>query len=276
MRHRGMWGVVGSVAVAALLAGCGHGMPDASRKPPSTTSTTSRAGGATGSATTTTTTTTAVTTAEEAATLPVVSCPTTFAITTPPPTVLIPASLTVDVPAALAHTLAVYVDSNSIMRLLAPKGWKCAASFGADGSGIFTIVPKGGPLPTGLQEPNSSDQAISATETGGSPVQAAGDACAYFPAAAAAAESDLGQGCSPRPTSETVDPINSNVVAFEDPAGVKGSGDPSGGQYPANGVMTYSPTNEPGFYLDTCTLPQSDHVTCTAVLNDFVLQYGQG
>jgi hypothetical protein len=274
MRHRGIWGIVGSVILAALLAGCGHGAPQAGRKPPSTTSSTSRTGGSQGS--TTTTTTTAVTTSDEAATLPVVSCPTTFAITTPPPTVPLPVSLTVEVPVALAQRLAVYVDSNNIMRLLAPTGWRCAASYGADGSGIVTLVPRGESLPAGLQEPNSSDQAISATETGGSPVQAAADACGFFPAAATATESDLGKGCSPPPPSETVDSINNNVVDFEDPAGIEGSGEPSGGRYPANGVMTYSPTNEPGFYLDTCTLPQAEHATCTAALNYFVTQYGQG
>jgi hypothetical protein len=272
MRSQGAWGVVGSVVLAALLAGCGHGTPQSSRKPSSTSSPTSQTGGLPESMTTTT----AVTTADEPAGLPVVSCPTTFALATPPPTVPAPTSVTVEVPDALAGKLAVYVDSNNIMRLLAPTGWSCTASYGADGSGIVTIVPKGESLPAGLQEPDSSDQAISATETGGSPVQAAAEACGFFPAAGAATESDLGQGCSPRPLSETVDPINSDVLAFEDPAGLKGSGAPSGGRYPANGVMTYSATNEPGFYLETCTLPQTNHATCTAALNYFITQYGQG
>jgi hypothetical protein len=274
-----VWGIGGSVVLAALLAGCGHGAPQASHKHPGTTAPAARTGGSHGSATTsatTTTSTTVVTTVEETASLPVVNCPTTFALATPPPSVPLPASLSVAVPTSLAGKLAVYADSSDIMKLLAPTGWNCSASYGADGSGIVTIVPSGEPLPASGQDVSSSDQAITARETGGSPVQAAGDACAFFPAAASATKTDLGRGCSPHPSSEIVDPISASVVDFEDPAGTEGSGDPSGGQYPANGVMTYSPTTEPGFYLDTCTLPQNEHATCTTALNYFVTLYGQG
>jgi hypothetical protein len=263
--------------MAALLAGCGHGAPHAGTGPPSTTSPNSRTSTSHHSTTTTTSASTPTTTVvDHVASLPVVRCPTTFAITTPPPTVPLPASVTVDVPATLTTPLAVYADSNNIMRLLAPAGWSCTASFGADGSGRVTVVPNGEPLPAPGQEPNSSEQAISATETGGSPVQAAAAGCAFFPTAAAANESDLDHGCTPRPLSEMVDPISATVVDFEDAAGIKGSGAPSGGPDPANGVMTYSPTVGPGFYLDTCTLPQAEHATCTAVLNYFLTLYSQG
>jgi hypothetical protein len=271
-----VWGIGGSVVLAALLAGCGHGAPQASHKPPSTTAPATRTGGSHGSTTTSTTTTTVVTTVGDTASLPVVKCPTTFALATPPPSVPLPSSAIVAVPTSLAGKLAVYADNNDIMKLLAPTGWNCSASYGADGSGIVTIVPSGESLPASGQDVSPSDQAIIASETGGSPVQAAGDACAFFPAAATATETDLGRGCSARPSSEIVDPINASTVDFEDPSGTKGSGDPSGGPYPANGVMTYSPTTEPGFYLDTCTLPAGAHATCTAALNYFVTLYGQG
>jgi hypothetical protein len=182
----------------------------------------------------------------------------------------------VSVPTSLAGKLAVYADSNNLMRVLAPAEWSCSASYGADGSGIITVVPTGEALPASGLDASSADQAITASETGGSAVQAAAEACAYFSAAAAATESDLGQGCSPRPTSEMVDPISATLVDFEDPAGTKGSGDPSGGQDPANGVLAYSPTQSPGLYLDTCTLPPNEHATCTAALNYFITVYGQG
>jgi hypothetical protein len=266
---RGAWGIGGSIALAALLAGCGHGAPGADRRPPTTTSPGSPPAASPGSTTTTTG-------SDEAASLPVVRCPTTFALSTPPPTVPLPTSLIVHVPSTLTTPMAVYADSNNIMKLLAPAGWSCSAFYGADGSGRITVEPSGEPLPASGQVPSASDQAISATETGGSPVQAAAAGCAFFPAAAAANESDLDQGCSPRPKSEMVDPISSTVVGFEDAPGIKGSGEPSGGPDPANGVMTYSPTVGPGFYLDTCTLPQDEHATCTAVLNYFITLYGRG
>jgi hypothetical protein len=267
-----VWGIGGSVVLAALLAGCGHGTPQAVRKPPSTTAPATGIPASDGA----TTTTTVVPTVYETASLPVVSCRTKFALATPPPTVPVPATVTVDVPVALMGKLALYTDTSDIMKLLAPTGWSCSASYGADGSGIITIVPKGESLPaTGLTS-DSSDQAITAYETGGSPVQAAAAACSFFPAAATATESDLEKGCSPRPPSEIVDPLSTTVVDFEDPAGVKGTGDPSGGQDPANGVMTYSPTKAPGYYLGTCTLAQNEHEVCTAALNYFVTVYGQG
>jgi hypothetical protein len=172
--------------------------------------------------------------------------------------------------------VSIYSDTNDIMMLLAPKGWSCSASYGADGSGGVTVMPPGETLPAAGLASDSSDEAVTGSETGGSPVQAAAQACSFFPAAAAATETDLEKGCSPRPASEIVDPISASVVDFEDPPGIKGTGVPSGGQNPANGVMTYSPDVEPGFYIETCTLPKDAHDTCTAALNYFIARFGQG
>jgi len=122
--------------------------------------------------------------------------------------------------------------------------------------------------------PPSSDEAITGSETGGSPVQAAAQACSFFPAAAAATQSDLGHGCSSLPASQTMTQISANTVGFEDPPGVAGTGNPSGGPYPANGVVTYSAAVQPGTYVGTCTLPPSDHALCTSVLNYFDSLYG--
>jgi hypothetical protein len=77
-----------------------------------------------------------------------------------------------------------------------------------------------------------------------------------------------------RPAEETIYQINSGVIGFEDPLGVAGDGDPSGGPYPANGVMTYYSGNDNGSWLDTCTLPNSEHALCTVALNAFVEFYG--
>jgi hypothetical protein len=175
--------------------------------------------------------------------------------------------------------VGIYSDTRDIMMLLAPKGWSCSASFGADGSGDITVVPHGETLPAGGLKPDSSDssdQAITGSETGGSPVQAAFQACSFFPAAAAATETYLEKGCSPLPSSESLDRISANVVAFEDPPGTAGTGFPSGGKNPANGVVTYAPDKGPGSYVDTCTLPQDEHDTCTAALNYFITLFGGG
>jgi len=50
--------------------------------------------------------------------------------------------------------------------------------------------------------------------------------------------------------------LRSNVILFEDPPGVAGSGWPSGGPDPANGLVEYTGSPENGVvYRSTCTLP---------------------
>ena len=177
----------------------------------------------------------------------------------------------VDLPESMATSMVVYVDSSDITRLLGPSGWTCAAAYGADGSGGIdlyapgeTPAPAFGPVPF-------ADEAITTTETGGSPVQAAALACPYFSAAAVATQSDLGHGCSAPPTAEKVEHISSSDVAFQDPPGVKGGGVPSGGPYLAYGEMTYSAASQPGTHLATCTAGQR---VCVFMLTYFSSLYG--
>ena len=69
--------------------------------------------------------------------------------------------------------------------------------------------------------------------------------------------------------------VGAGIVIFEDPPGIPGDGLPSGGLYPANGVLTYRPRAPEGSWKETCTLPGSAKDECTAVLNAFLLWYGQ-
>ena len=90
-----------------------------------------------------------------------------------------------------------------------------------------------------------------------------------------------GIGCPTRPPGEQVDwirgspndsgPIVDDEIGFLDPPGLKGTGFPSGGNNPANGVVLYRFMSGTGgtSAIETCTLPTSDHSLCTAVLNDF-------
>jgi hypothetical protein len=57
-------------------------------------------------------------------------------------------------------------------------------------------------------------------------------------------------------------------------AGVTGDGNPSGGRYAANGVMTYYSGNPDGSWVETCTLPAASKDLCTTTLNYFVASYG--
>ncbi|HXB37093.1 MAG TPA: hypothetical protein VNU75_05260 [Acidimicrobiales bacterium] len=208
------------------------------------------------------------------------TCLTNFAITTQTTTSM-PAALSVRVPSNEAGNLAVYEDPAGIMLLLGPKdGWTCHGLYGADGSGGLLISP------TGESVPNDPDagwhlaassliQAIVGYETGGSSVQGAVLACSLFGTAATVYMQSFNKSCSTHPSQETVATISGVAQSFEDPAGVTGDGIPSGGQNAANGVVLYLPKpNEPPASIATCTLPESQHDLCTAVLNHFVLLYG--
>lgn len=231
--------------------------------------------------TTSTTRSTATTSnpaADVSASLAVVACPTSMAIEQPPPPKNLPSTLSVKVPADLVSQLSVYGDEQGIMDVVAPSGWNCAASFGADGSGGVTVIPSGEVLPQNNALPaGSQDEAIVATQNGGCEGCASGQACPFF---ATANQADPGTCTNTSPPSEEqVTQLASNIVAFEDPPNFAGDANPSGGQYPANAVVTYThdPAGSSGNYwsswLETCTLPYSQQTTCTAVLNDFASRY---
>jgi hypothetical protein len=65
-----------------------------------------------------------------------------------------------------------------------------------------------------------------------------------------------------------------NVFLFEDAPGVAGSGWPSGGSDPANGLVGYDSSEDDAVYRSTCTLPAGDHALCTTSLNDVLRRYG--
>ena len=216
-----------------------------------------------------------------AASLPVIVCNTTSGV--PTTTTSLPASVSVSVPPSNAQqgNLAVYSDAAGRLMLVGPlTGWTCNGTFGADGSGTLALTPVGTSLPadtgTTWHLPASSPiEAITATESGGSPVTgAAWRAPSSAPprrrrnrTSARAVLRDPSQEpwCGPRRSRS----------AFLDPPGVAGVGLPSGGQNPANGVVLYQPKpSESTAYLATCTLPAAQQDLCTAVLNHFVATFG--
>ncbi len=217
-------------------------------------------------------------TADITASLPVVACPTSYAVNLPPVSTHLPSTVRASVPADLASQFSVYADEAGDMGLLAPRGWDCSARFGADGSSEESITPIGEVLPRNPSLPSDSNvKAIVGTQSGGCEGCAASQACPFFSTADQADPIDCTN--STPPSREGVTRLASNIVGFEDPAGFAGDANPSGGHYPANAVMTY--THDPGgssadfwsSWLETCTLPDSQHRLCTAVLDDFASRY---
>lgn len=195
--------------------------------------------------------------------VPFVPCPTQgFGA----PITKLPASIPVTIPGSLDHEIAFYGDRLGIMSVIAPKGWSCSASVGADGVGRLVVYPVGSNA--------SSPEAVEAGETSACLFCRLQQACRLFAAATTAMSADYGESCPYKPALEVATPVRPGVMKFVDPAGVKGDGVPSGGRYVADGVMTFYLNNEDGSWLETCTLPDVMHPLCTLSLREFVALYG--
>jgi len=214
------------------------------------------------------------------AVVPLVVCQTKFGITPAPAPKAQPPVVTISVPGGSSSGLAVYTDTQGTMRLLGPQGWSCTAMYGADGSGGVVVYQPGESVPSnwgaGWKLPaDSSVQAIIGSQTSACAGCGEGQACPLFATAAKSFQTNFGRPCpAARPASETTSKVNAGVMAFADPAGVTGDGNPSGGRYPANGVMTYYSGNPDGSWVETCTLPVASKGLCTTTLNYFVASYG--
>ncbi len=91
--------------------------------------------------------TTTTTSGSSAVNLRVVVCATKYGVVPPPSTTSkLPGSIEVVVPNALASELAIYADSDGLMKLVGPTGWTCSAEYGADGSGGVAVYPPGEPI----------------------------------------------------------------------------------------------------------------------------------
>jgi hypothetical protein len=194
------------------------------------------------------------------------------------------------VPGSLKGKLAIYYDPEDMIQAVGPKGWSCSASVTNSGS-MLAVYPKGAPAPRGQAYSADSAQGIVVSETGACVQCSIVRACPAFPVAATVAGALMYQ-CPAKPPNEVLIPILPSAIGFEDPPHVAGTGTPSGGQYTARGIVTYTTASHPstGYkgstlslleawehsasWLGTCTLPASDDALCTATLNAFTDWYG--
>lgn len=182
------------------------------------------------------------------------------------------------VPPASAGKLVIYSDSMGIMKLLGPSGWGCSAAVGADGGSGLTITPTNSGIWTnsdGALSTGSKVEEINGSQTGSATGSALDEACPFFKTAEQR-WAEVGSSCPATPLPETATPFGDNAVEFIDPPHVYGTGDPSGGAYPASGVVTFHPNawQEPQSSIETCVLPPSQQSLCSASLHDFALNYG--
>jgi hypothetical protein len=213
--------------------------------------------------------------------VPLVECVTGTGTTSAPKPMA--ATKALSMPADLVGKMAAYTDDQGEMYLLAPLGWTCQASLGTDGNDSIAVYPPGEVGTSQFALVHSWPKSAQAVTGDLLPTCYAcfvGQACTFFPAA----EHDLvrdfsGQlSCTPLPTGQAVARLTSSVIAFSDPTGVLGTGEPSGGAYPAYGVVTFKDKTPNGTYgsaMETCTLPKSEHSMCNAALQSFVSGWEQ-
>lgn len=196
------------------------------------------------------------------AALPVVRCPTEFGVSGPSPRT--PATVTVS---SSSPTRGLVAYTNTQMYLIGPQGMRCSGIVAADGGSGVIAWPQGQRSPG----PHSHTAGLKLSLEPACASCRAEDACPFFTALAR----DLGFPCaSGVPPGEHVYRLRSNIILFEDPPRVAGSGWPSGGPDPANGLVGYTGSPENGLvYRSTCTLPASDHSICTTSLNDVIRRY---
>ncbi len=205
----------------------------------------------------------------QTARISVVTCPTSFGL--PDETMgPVPSTMTATVSPEVAAQVTFY--ANGMRTLLGPKGWHCEAAVGADGSSSMTITPPGQTTPT--DSPSPDRQAVTAF-TGGACVGCiATMACGLFPEAWKLFD-DSGLACPTKtPAGELVTRPMPRSAIFEDPPGVAGTGEPSGGRYRALGLMVFDPgTGAAGTDQDfpsvlqiTCTLPDAMAQVCDEIV----------
>jgi hypothetical protein len=99
-----------------------------------------------------------------------------------------------------------------------------------------------------------------------------GLACPLFTNAARRMEKQYNQSCGKQaPTGELDDRATPTLVRFTDHSGLNGTGNPSGGPYPARGFLYYKKMPPPGGSTTarvTCAVADPLNVLCDAILAD--------
>jgi hypothetical protein len=208
--------------------------------------------------------------ASTVAKVPVVVCPTQFGTSVPTEVAKIPHFEPVTLPPQRAVSVALYTDLAQLQTVLGPRGWECKASYGADGNGGVTIYPEKASIRfKGISLVNDRNLQAVHVEWNAACVGCILDqTCPYFSGARAMfvqfGYSNPDAICV-RPRGEVLQRTSANLDFFLDPPGVKGSATPSGGPFPALGMVYWggpvklmngrSGTN--GSAIETCTIEQS-------------------
>jgi hypothetical protein len=183
-----------------------------------------------------------------------------------------PAGVQVNVTRSQARRLAMYMGYGGYPRMIGPSNWSCLASEGADGNAVLEAVPS----PYSTPRMSGRWEAARGLSVQVDPACLSCRlllACPFFPSARKMYKDNYpgAKGCSPAPPAETLYTLSSYAVAFSDPPGVVGDGQPSGGPTTANGAAVFDPKGATA--VATCALPDSQRWLCTVTLNQVIGDY---
>jgi hypothetical protein len=210
--------------------------------------------------------------------VPVRACPTATG-TAWPKGPKIPRNRVIAEPPSIARQVAVYTDEFSVQSVLGPRGWKCVASYGADGSGGITVYAPNEHSPGFFPHFTSNKSGLRGIHVFAQP-SCVGCylemACPYFKRALMRVQrwfhGPVPAACRV-PKSERVRALSDTLVSAIDPPHVIGNNYPSGGALFAIGNVFFSDSKDEqgpsGSYFMTCALPSRDHSLCYASLNWF-------
>ena len=195
--------------------------------------------------------------------VPVRACATSYAI--PGQHFKRPTRATLALTAKEAGALVAWAGGGTPI-VLAPRGFACTALVGADGGVHVLLTPPGDPAAA------KTGPAVDVEIEGACVGCITAVACGVFPRAVR----DNGLPCkTPHPARERVATLLPTVRAFIDPAGVRGSGSPSGGRLAALGAIVYVPDRSAFAARVTCTLEKADSGSCRPIIADFLTRVGK-
>lgn len=206
------------------------------------------------------TSTTTTTPAARTVTLPVMKCPTTYAVAQTP-TATVPGTIVVSLPADLTYPIGAYTDQDAqAIPILGPSGFDCSMTVGADGSAAMSF-----------HEPNGHQPwaSLGAQSSGGCVGCGLDAACAIFPAAAALlAKDQMGPCTTTLSAGETLTPVSgrSDATLFTYPEGV--------GDVQVYGAMIFRPTTrgEPGPQEASMTCSLGNEEACSEMIGYFLTE----
>lgn len=184
------------------------------------------------------------------------------------------------VAATTAQGLGFY--SNGLLTVLAPSGWACSALVAADGGQRLDAYPASSqpagsaPLSDSGAPPGTPVVQVDADYTGHGP--GAQLVCPFFPGSPAATFLQGNPPCPSLPKGELTSPLTRDIVTFQDPPGVRGTGAGSGGSLASSGAVVYpqvGPVQPPGgvdVAVLSCTLPVDLAGLCGAIEDDFLVR----